>query len=736
MTIQSSSASVEQSTPKLGTFFGVFLPVLLSLLGLVVFLRLSWIVGAGGLSQTLAMVALAYTITFLTAFSVSATATNRRIGGGGVYYVLSRTFGLEAGSAISLPLYIAQAFTVSFCLMGFAEWLSPFFPGIPQVHLSLIALAGLTLLSYISTVFALRSQTVIFFLLFLALSSIFLGKAPDLSHVPTVPLTENFPFWVLFPILFPGVTGIESGLGIAADLKRPGFSLPIGMLGALLVGFTIYVLLSIFVSHQLSRELLMAHPQVLREIAYVPQIVLFGILGGCLSAALNCMVSAPKVLQALASDGVLLRYFAKTGPKGMPRPAIIMTALVATIGILIGDINKIAPVLTMVFLLSYSMLNLASGLEGFFDNPSWRPTFSVHPLISFSGFALCLFCMLMMNPLTTILAFLSVGCIYAILKKRSLKSHLDDMRYSILMFISRSALYRLERIQTGAKSWRPNLLVFVGDPILRAHLIQFTENLTHSKSLLSIASIYSKEEAQIDFLSYKEKMSAFYQSLNMRALHEIKEAPTVMDGMQTFLKDYGMGRLVPNTILLGTTKKRDRFTLYAQVIMTAYEKDKNVILIQEPTDPLPANKKGEKRIDVWWGGQSRRNSDLMLVLAYMLQTSNNWKGSTLNLKTLITQEKYREVMLKNLSEFTSLSRLHVQPEALLIDENERVFEEGIKRHSEGADLVLLGLRAPKADETVEEYARYYATLLELTKGYPPIAFVLAGEIFEFGNILK
>jgi len=668
----SPAVSKPITSKKFGTLSGVLLPAIINLFGVIFFLRMGWIIGNSGLFCTLLIISLSCLVTLITAFSISATVTNMKMGAGGVYFMLSRTFGIEAGSAICLPLYLAQTIGISFSISGFTESIHPFISFIPAPVISILILGVITGVAFFSTSLALRSQTVIFFILILSFASIFLGKK---TFIPEeVATLQTLPFWMLFPLFFPAVTGIESSIGLAGDLKNPRFSLPIGIIGAVLTGFIIYVSISVYLAHYISKSVLLSHPHILQEIAWIKQLVLVGIWGGTLSVSLSSIVSTPRTLHALAEDGVIFRFFGKNlGNSQNPRVAILCTTLIALIGILFGNINSIAPILTMFFLLSYCMLNLAAGLEGFFQNPSWRPTFRTHPLISLSGATLCFFCMLMMSVFATFLSAIFALSIYVALKKRSFKSNWDDIRQSILLFLSRSAIYRLSTTPKGPKTWRPNLLAFVGDPILRAHLIQFTENLTHGKGFLSIASIYPKKELEedMDFTSYKEKMHSFFSNLKLPALVEIKYAPTVIEGMKTFINNYGIGGLIPNTIVLGATTKKDQFYIYAEVVMLAHQLKRNIILIRESNQSVMKKNKRSKQIDLWWGGQCRRNSDFMLVLAYMLQTSKEWKGSKLNLKTVISQEKYKEVMLKNFQEFTELGRLHVHPEVVTIKENEK-----------------------------------------------------------------
>ncbi len=741
-TISSAESPTEPLSEKklirLNAFSGAFLPAILSILGVVLYLRLGWIVGSGGIYKALLIISLAFAIALITTCSISATVSNMKIGSGGIYYMLSKAFGLEAASAIAYPLYFAQAIGISFYISGISESLSLYFPSIPQIYLSLMVLIVITFSCLFSTAFLIKAQYLIFALLALALISIFCAKPSlDSSHLPSI-LPQN-SFWLLFPIFFPAVTGIESGLGMAGYLKNPSKDIPKGTIYAVLCGVIIYIFLVVFIHNNISHAKLISNPLVLQEISRIKEFFLLGLWGAALSTSMFCMIGAPRSLRALSSDGIAPSVFKNTlGHDENPRVAILFTALIAAIALFYGDINKIALLLSMFFLLSYATLNLAVSLEGFFENPSWRPTFSFSPWISLTGFILCVLCMLMMSVTATIFSLILVGVIFLLLKRRLHGRKFDDLRQSILLFMARYAIYRLPDEAKGPKSWRPNLLAFVGDPLRRDHLIEFSRNLTHGKGFLSFVSIYSQQEIteNLSFATYENILKNFFHRKNETAILEIKKAPTVVTGMKTLLHQYGIGNLMPNTIVLGATQKKEYFSVYAEVILEAYQTRKNVIIVKESSALQQKKRAKSKCIDVWWGGQNRKNSDLILVLAYMLQTCKEWKGSKLHLKSVVTNEKYRETMKRKFLDFSYLTRIRVFPEVVISKEEENVFTDTILQSSKKSDLVFMGLRPPKAEETIEEYAKYYETIMLNTLNYPPVAFVLAGETFEFGQILQ
>jgi hypothetical protein len=195
---------------RFNAFKGVFTPNILTILGIIMYLRFGWVLGNVGLFQTLIIVTLSTVITLITSLSVSVLATNMKLGGGGAYYIISRSLGIEAGAAIGLPLYIAQTLGVSFYVIGFAESLSGMIPWLEIQEIGIITLAVISILAIVSADFALKVQYIILVLIGASLVSFFAGSA---EGIPAAVLAraggpEKEAFWTVFAVFFPAVTGI------------------------------------------------------------------------------------------------------------------------------------------------------------------------------------------------------------------------------------------------------------------------------------------------------------------------------------------------------------------------------------------------------------------------------------------------------------------------------------------------------------------------------------------------
>jgi len=292
---------------KFGTFGGVFVPSILTILGVIMYLRLPWIVGEAGLWAALGIIAVAHVISITTGLSVSSIATDKKVEAGGTYYMISRSLGLPIGGTLGIALFIGLSFSVSLYLIGFSEsflayW--GFSTDINNIRITgTIVLLAVTTLTFISTSLAVKTQYFIMAAIGLSLVSVFFGNH---EYTPDVPLLTNpastVTLMVLFGIFFPAVTGFEAGVSMSGDLKDPKKSIPLGSIMAILVGLVVYIVLVIFFSYSVDGEMLRSDPNVLLKIAWIPELVIAGIWGATLSSALGSILGAPRILQATATD--------------------------------------------------------------------------------------------------------------------------------------------------------------------------------------------------------------------------------------------------------------------------------------------------------------------------------------------------------------------------------------------------------------------------------------------------
>lgn len=724
---------------RFGTFFGVYLPNILNVIGVIFFMRLGVVLGHVGLTSTLVIITLSFLVTTLTGLSLSATATNGKVGDGGTYFMVSRCFGFEIGSAIGLFLYLSQAATAAFCILGFAESLSPLLPTVPPPLIGLVTLTVLAGISYFSTDLVMKTQLVIFVLLIASGLSLAFGHPISLPE--TVPTLKMSPltFWGAFALFFPAATGIEAGASMSGTLKKPSLSLPLGTMLTLFTAIALYIATPIFLSRMAPQSMLASDPMIMLKIAKFAPLIYIGIWGATLSSVLSGLLSAPRTLQALAKDRVMPEFIGtEFGENKEPKIAIVITFGLIFCGVYFANLDKLGPLLSMFMLIAYGMLNLASGFEELLSSPSWRPTFRVPWAVSMVGGGLCLFAMFMINAGASFMAIGLVILLCLIMKRRKLDVHWDDIRQGLLIFLARFAVYRLSNMPQVMRSWRPNFLLFTETPsrLPSSQLFNFAKSITQGRGFLTIASILSSEAISEERrVSIKRLIndSLFRQSAD--ALVNVSRAKDPADGMKKMISSYGIGSLVPDSIILEGVDKERFSRHYAEAINVAHDKGRNVVIFSEKAldaEALPKKKK-VNHIDIWWDERSRNNSELMVLLAYMLTRSPSWRRAKICIKSLANDEATKAQRLDYFEEFLAAGRFQIATEVYVNPTGDLL--SMVRAFSNPDALVMLGMRAPDLEETIANYCENeYSALLEATRSFPMTAFALTAKSASFDKI--
>ncbi len=728
------SASKQVVTPEvksgLGTFGGVFTPSILTILGVIMYLRFGWVVGNVGLIGTLLIVTLATSITFLTALSISAIATDQRVRIGGAYYMISRSLGVEAGGAVGIPLYIALALSVALYTVGFAESLVAVFPQLGFKTVGLVTTVGVAALALISAKVAIKAQYFIMFGIVLSLLSLFFGSPIEESSIEMWGASDrnSASFWVVFAVFFPAVTGIMAGVNMSGDLKDPAKSIPKGTFYAIGVGYIIYMTLPIILANRADALTLIDDPLIMRKIAWWGDAILIGVWGATLSSAIGSILGAPRVLQALARDGILpkwLRWLGRgAGVDDSPRIGTILTLVIALLAVYLGNLNIIAPILTMFFLTTYGVVNAAAGIERLLDSPSFRPSFTVHWSLSLLGAFGCLSVMFLINATATTVAFIFVIIIFLWLQNRELQTAWGDVRKGLWMALIRAGLMRI-KADTNAKTWRPNPLVLSGAPKKRWHLIEFANSITHNRGILTIATVLSGKDIQPQRLTkLEESIRDVLAKRSVQALTRVVSAENAFAGSQDLVKSYGLGALVPNTIILGDSQNEEVREEYCKMVSYFHGLKRNVVIINDKEEEVFGHR---KKIDLWWGG-IKGNGGLMMILAYLLQSSRGWWDATVRVKMMVSDPEAAKAAEENLN--SMVQRLRTGAECEVIYSDGRSFPEVLRDSSQNADLIFMGMATPD-----ENFISYYENIQKNLEGLPTAVLVLAGREISFGEVL-
>jgi amino acid transporter len=735
----------------------------LTILGVVMFLRLGWVLGNVGLLLTIVIVTISCAITFLTGLAIAALATNMKIGAGGAYYIISRSLGLEVGAAVGLPLYLAQALGISFYIAGFSEAVVDVWPDLDPTVVGVVTLVVLSVLAFLSANLALRMQFFILTAIVLSLVSFFLGGRPESTADSIAPAEMTFAsFWIVFAVFFPAVTGIEAGISLSGDLKDPGKSLARGTIAAVLVGYLVYLLIPIFLAGVVdNRHQLIENRLIMCDVARWGNVIHLGLWGASISSAIGAILGAPRTLQSLASDRILPQFLGRTCGKGNdPRIATALSFCIAFTGILLGDLNLIAPVLSMFFLTSYGLLNTSASLEAAIAAPSWRPRLKLNWKLHLMGALACYAAMLMISVVATFVALAVAVGLFVLMKRRCLRARWGDVRYGLSMMMVQSGLRRLAHGKPDVHTWKPNILVLSGAPTRRWYLIELANAISQGKSLMTVAAILagdniSDERAQ----TLRQTINDYLQREKIESLVTVLRADTMAEGLQSLVSAYGFGPLVPNTILLGETERLANLDDHVRLIYRICHLKRNLVIIREKqqrasygvkvdrngehVDSTCAGASDDARIDIWWRGKGH-NAGLMLALAFQLRQDERWKHHSLVLKTIVSRRNHdntaahgrpRDKAKQQLDAFLERERIVAETEVIELCEKESPFEL-IGRSSRDASLMLVGIRPPDADESLEAYRGYYQMMLRETSGFPMTALVFAAEDLPFKQIFS
>lgn len=730
--IPSPAEVVPGKAGGLGTFGGVFTPSILTILGVIMYLRFGWVVGNIGLLGALAVVTLATSITFLTSLSIAAIATDQRVRVGGAYYMISRSLGIETGGAVGVPLFLAQGLSIALYTLGFAESVARVFPTFNERMVAVVTTIAVAGIAMVSAKVAIRSQYIVLGAIGISLLSLALGSPIEAT---SIELTGAAPsnsegFWVVFAVFFPAVTGIMAGVNMSGDLKDPARSIPTGTFWAVGVGYVIYMALPVILAMRADALTLIEDPLVMRRMAFWGDGILLGIWGATLSSAMGSVLGAPRVLQALARDGVLprsLRFLGRgSGPDDLPRVGTVFTLGLALVAVVVGDLNMVAPVLTMFFLATYGVLNLSAGIEGFLKSPSFRPKFKVHWGFSALGALGCLAVMFLINAAATVVAILVVGGIFIWLERRNLQGTWGDVRRGIWLAITRIGLMHLQG-DPDAKNWRPHVIVLSGAPTRRWHLVEFAASLGHNGGIMTLATVLpSPNVTATRQRALEERIRDYLLRRGVYAFVRVADAQDVFTGSRNLVKTYGLGSLVPNTVILGSSSQAETLGAYCEMVAAFHRDRKNVLIMTGDPETVAGR---HQRIDVWWGGL-KGNGGLMMILAYLMQTSLQWREAEVRLKMVVPSEEAAEPARRNLAGIIEQIRTGATLEVLVADG--RPFRDILHQSSSDADLVFLGMAAP---DDAKSFQRNYTRLHSWTESMPTVVLVLASEVVAFGEVL-
>jgi solute carrier family 12 sodium/potassium/chloride transporter 2 len=705
---------------KLGTFAGVFTPTILTILGVIMYLRMGWVVGNAGLGGAVLIIVLAKMITVTTGLSIAAIATNTRVGAGGSYALISRSLGLEAGSAVGIPLYLSQTLGGAMYISGFTEaWLATF-PSHEPMLVSFSVLLLVLGVSLLGAQFAMRTQYLIMSVIAVSLVSFFSAHG-DATH--TIRVWGEFstaPFWAVFAIFFPAVTGIEAGAAMSGDLKDSKRSLPTGMLSAIAVSLVIYVAVAFFFDRLANPAALLSNNTIMMDISRWRLAIVAGVLGATLSSALGSVVGAPRTLMAMGSDKVIpfYRLFAQRSASGEPVYAIIFTALAILVSLVLGDLDTIAPLLTMFFLITYATINIAVALQLGIGIPSFRPRFRVHISIPIIGFLWAVIVMFMVNPGFAAVAWVLIIIAYLIQVKRGLQAPWGDVRYGMFLAIAEWAARQSEKMKSHPKTWKPNIMVPVEDPESWNHRMGFLKDIVFPSGTLRLFSVRIAEESvnsivrglanrifgrgpavqtrNEEVIVKEERLSELAAPLKAEDLlitTSVIECRHFLEGISITAQVMRSMYFPPNIMFLSMSEDRAKDARLEDMIAIAVREKMGIAIYSQHVK----NALGNRSVLNVWLRRSSPNKDLAILMA--IQLNRNWNGQ-LRFITVVADESERERALAAQERLIDRARLPVSTEMVILTGQFKA----VLGVAPGADLNIFGISNELDGDTMHNLA--------------------------------
>ncbi|XP_061093726.1 solute carrier family 12 member 7 isoform X1 [Conger conger] len=797
-------------SPQMGTFIGVYLPCLQNILGVILFLRLTWIVGTAGIMESFAIVFMCCACTMLTAISMSAIATNGVVPAGGSYYMISRSLGPEFGGAVGLCFYLGTTFAGAMYILGTIEILLTYivpsaaifkaedkefaaeamlnnmrvygtcclalmavvvFVGVKYVNkLALVFLACVVLsilaiyAGVIKTIFeppdfpicllgnrtlqnhnfdkCLKTEEIGNETVTTQLWSLFCsgpelnatcteyfnlnnvteiqgipgltsgvisdnlwgdygpaGMLVEKNNYPSVPATDNsndvyMPyvandiatfFTLLVGIYFPSVTGIMAGSNRSGDLRDAQRSIPIGTILAIATTSFIYIssvlLFGACIESVVLRDKFgdsVKGNLVIGTLSWPsPWVIVIGSFFSCCGAGLQSLTGAPRLLQAIARDGIVpfLQVFGHGKANGEPTWALLMTAGICEIGILIASLDAVAPILSMFFLMCYLFVNLACAVQTLLRTPNWRPRFKFyHWALSFLGMSLCLSLMFICSWYYALVAMLIAGCIYKYIEYRGAEKEWGDGIRGLSLNAARYALNRLEEAPPHTKNWRPQLLVLLNLDaemgVKHPRLLSFTTQLKAGKGLTIVGSVlegtYMTKEAESK--KSEQNIKSSMAAERTKGFCHVVVSSNLRDGCSHLIQSAGLGGMKHNAVLMAwpaNWRQGDDSVSWKSFIETVRETTAahQALLVAKNIDTFPANQERLKEgtIDVWW---IVHDGGLLMLLPFLLRQHKVWRKCKMRIFTVAQMDDNSIQMKKDLQMFLYHLRLDAEVEVV------------------------------------------------------------------------
>ena len=705
---------MKSTIKKFGTA-PVFFTAISTILGAILFLRFGYAVGMLGLWGAIFAIILGHLVTIPTAFAISEIATNKRVEGGGEYFIISRSFGLNIGATIGIALFMSQAISVAFYVIAFTEsfeFLFNFMAArfdyvMPRQFISLPVMFMLALLIIKKgTGLGMKALYIITAVLLVSLVLFFLGRA---NYAESSALIDNIQFrnpagfFMVFAIIFPAFTGITAGVGLSGDLKNPSRSIPLGTTLATISGMIIYFFVVYKLAISIPEGDLLQHQLIMSKVAIGGAFIIpLGLATATISSALSSIIVAPRTLQALASDQSFpskrLNKWLSSSRKddGEPHNATIVTAAIAFVFVAFGNVNAVAIIISMFFMVTYGALCLISFLNHFGSSPSYRPTFRSRWYISLIGFIVSVWVMFKISIPYTLFAFCTITLIYIYI------NHYHKHRKGFASIFA-NALFQLNRnlqllIQNknskrAFKEWRPSAICISQDSFVRDKAFQLLNWISYKYGfgtyLHRIEGYYSKATVQQADTELRRLLKMFNEVGNHVYIDTLI-SPSYTSGIAQAIQIPGVAGMENNMVIFEYDKDNPKNLEDIISNFSLVDAGNFDICILGSSGKNIVFKNG---IHVWINTLDSENANLMVLLSFIILGHPNWAKGHIQIFAICRPEDTDETK-KKMNDLVSSGRLPITAKniKIIIQQPDISVKTIINQYSEDAGLTLIGIR--------------------------------------------
>ncbi|RUT78413.1 amino acid permease [Ancylomarina longa] len=728
--------SIQATKQKFGTA-PVFFTAISTILGAILFLRFGYAVGSVGFWGVIGIILLGHLVTIPTALAISELATNKRVEGGGEYFIISRSFGLNIGATIGFALFLSQAISVAFYVIAFTEAFEPFFSWVQNnMGLSLprqvISVPAMLILSFLilkkGANLGVKALYFVVAILFISLVLFFLGSteysATSDFSLWTAQFKGSGKFFIVFAIIFPAFTGMTAGVGLSGDLKNPSKSIPLGTTAATLIGMIIYFFVVYKLAGFASSEDLLEHQLIMSKIALGGSIVIpLGLAASTISSAIGSVMVAPRTLQALSIDKSfpsksVNNWLSRGRQKdGEPINASLITCIIAMVFVVLGDVNVVAEIISMFFMVTYGSLCLISFLNHFGASPSYRPSFNSKWALSLLGFLTSIWVMFKINTLYAFSAVIAMSLLYLFINHYHKKRNgLESIFLNSLYQLNRNMQVFLQKAgKKKSREWRPSAICISRDSFKRDNAFKLLNWISYKYGfgtyLHRIEGYYSKST----YKQSQEELSRLIESFDKIENHVYVDtiiSPSYTSAIAQAIQLPGIAGMENNMVIFEFDKENPE-SLDSIIENYALARSGNFDFCILGSSSLPINPKNN--IHVWIRSSDTDNANLMILLSFIISGHPDWNKTDIKIFNICKKEQANQIR-QELDELVVSGRLPIMNSNIeIIHEQENVSSrELINQYSAEAGLTLIGFRG----ETLKHEKS------ELFKGYKALGNVL------------